>query len=153
MRIEMKILNLSEVQRSIEDLPRKIGTKVLERALKAGGKVYEEKLKAATPVKTGTLQKSIKLTVRRPGSGGYLGSSERAVEIGIFKWYARLVEYGHKWTVKTRSNADGKLRVVAEGTKGPNPFMRNSFDSNEGEIQTAIARELSIGISSEVKTS
>ena len=154
MTISVQIKGLEKFKRGLKDLPKKVAQKILRAALRDGAKELEHQIQVKAPVRSGVLHDSIKSKLRK------INDFEWAANVGVYEsrgkinpWYARLVEYGGRYTIKVRGieKGKGKGRIVAQGRIPANPFMRNAFDSEIGRVREAIANKIGAAVAKEWK--
>jgi HK97 gp10 family phage protein len=100
----------------ISNLGLSIDTHVKEKALKKGAGFLQEKIKEATPVKTGKLRDSITFSEVKNGK----------VEIGpdyAGAFYGHFVEFG-------------------SSKAGAQPFIQPTFENNKDEIEKIMSKEI-----------
>lgn len=147
MTVEINIPNLKNFERGLQSFPKKLAKKILNLALKKGAQVLSEAIKKEVPVRLGALKESI------DDKGKKVSDVEQIHIVGSYNKpgskqptnYAHLVEYGHKWVVMR-----GK-KVIAAGTKAPQPYMRPAFDTSKDEIQNVIAETIGAAAAKEWK--
>ena len=134
------VLNFREVRKRLEDLPKKIVSKVVRRAVYAGAAVMRDAAREKVPVDTGALRSAI---VVRPKAkkGGEVSASVGIARKKFVKGkragrsprrYAHLVEFGNP-------NA------------APQPFLRPAMDTRIDEVIEATRKKMSEGIDAETK--
>lgn len=134
---ENSVTGLAELQALLDQLPVKLERNVLRGAMRAGAKVQLEAAKAAVPVDSGTLRKSLK--IRTSARRGVVKATLTAGDKKAF--YARFVEFGTAAHWIKPKNAKALFfglfaeRVHNPGAK-PKPFMRPALD---GTVQAATA--------------
>ena len=89
--------------------------KVLEKAASEGGEIALDYAKAHCPVDTGALKQSLKLTVDK------VTNTRATVKVD----YDKSLNYGVY------------VELGSQGRK-PNPFLRNSVDSNQNSINNTV---------------
>lgn len=138
MTIQIIIPELQKMEKGLQSFPKKVAKKILNLALKKGAKVLSDAIKKEVPVRLGALKESI------DDKGKKISDVEQIHIVGSYNRpgskqptnYAHLVEYGHKWVVMR-----GK-KVIAAGTKAPQPYMRPAFDNTREEVQQVIAETI-----------
>ena len=116
-----KIEGFEDLLDDLEKMITKTTDQGLDKALKAGGTVVEREIRGKTPVKTGLLKASIKVSGAKGKKGG------RYVTIGSHKStkgarHAHLVEFGHG----------------GPHPAPPHPFVRPAFDASKEEAFEAM---------------
>lgn len=135
-------LKMHDVDRKLEDLPKKIGNRLFRHALKVVGKMWVDDVKAKVPVESGELRDSIasKTRIQRHGQGvkgtvtvgpSYQRdpndkSKSHTENPGI---YGQFVEFGLKHRKYTQ-----------------HPFMRPAFDGSAEDVVKKFADELKDGL-------
>lgn len=119
---ELQLEGINELLNNLEKLGDK-GKKVENKALKSAGNVVEEAIKSETPVRTGTLKKSIKT------SGVKSKDGVKEVEIGPGKkaWYSNFIELG---TVNIKAN----------------PFMSRGYEKSKSSAIDKLRSEFKKGL-------
>lgn len=114
---------LDELDKSIDDMIRRMNGADLERATAAAGNEILKEVEIRAPVKTGELKASI---------GTFISSKENRAKSTIqvsqskkggIRFYAVMLEYG-----------TSKMR--------PHPFMRPAFDAAQNKAVEAFTREI-----------
>ncbi len=137
--VSVQIFGVKELDKLLNDLPKRMRNKMINRGLKVGGQILLAEVQRRAPVragpKGGKLKKNLKL--KRLGSLGVQVSLPSRVKMGIpadSKWYyPAIVEYGHAHAAAI-------------------PFMRGSTnakrDSVVNAVRAAIEAELtgSVGV-------
>ena len=125
------LLNFRDIRKRLEDVPKKIVSKVVRRAVYAGASVVRDnaRLKAAIVAKAnskrgGEISASVGVAKKKFAKGKRKGKSPRR--------YAHLVEFG---TVNT----------------APQPFLRPAMDTQVDEIIEAVRKKMVEGIDAETK--
>jgi HK97 gp10 family phage protein len=132
------VLNFRDVRKRLEDLPKKVVSKVVRRAIYAGATVIRDAAREKVPVETGALKKSIvaKANTKR---GGEISASVGVAKKRFVKGkragryprrYAHLVEFG------TAHSA-------------PKPFLRPAMDTRIDAVIEATRRKMVEGIDQE----
>lgn len=93
---------LEAIRRMLVQLPRKVRNKILRQELRKAAKALVEPSKAATPVRTGRLRKSVKVRAAKVkgGVGVNVGYGEKNFTGQTF--YGSFLEFG--WRVGKRPN-------------------------------------------------
>ena len=157
---EVSILGLKELDEILKSLPAKIEKNVMRGAMRAGlNEIRSEaklQLGAGGHVKTGALQRSVKVSFARKSEKlgwvrGYVKSGDKKA------WYAHLIEFGSgsfysgkgeskraPYEIKPKNRKSlffaGLMKdlVIHPGIK-PSPFMRTAFDSKSAASIKAFA--------------
>jgi HK97 gp10 family phage protein len=101
---EIQITGMAEVKKALQSLPTKMAERITRMALRTGGNFMLKNIKAATPKKTGRLQKAIKI------KNSKLNTLKRNGVVGIFisispgksrkdltgAYYGKFVEAGYQ---------------------------------------------------------
>ena len=126
MPATMKLTGGPELQAALRELGGAVASRLGDNAVRAGARVLANEVKARTPVKTGRLKKSIKVSTdpRRKRQGEAVAS----VVSDVF--YARLVELGSAYA-------------------SANPFMRPAVDTAGQAVLERINTNLWTGIQRE----
>ena len=107
---DIKITGLAALQRALNELPSKIERNIVRSALRAGGREFVKAAKAAVPVDSQDLKKSIRVSTSTRN-----GKPAAEVKAGNKKaFYAHMVEFG---TARHLISATGGVEV--KGKKGP----------------------------------
>jgi HK97 gp10 family phage protein len=107
--------------RNIAGLEKKIRTKILKQAIRAGAKVMAKEVKANAPEDTGRLKRSIKLRAGKRKKG--VISINVVVSGGHDTPFVTSVEYGNEHTVA-------------------HPFIRPAFNSTVEPVGELIVRQV-----------
>jgi HK97 gp10 family phage protein len=146
--ITIKVTGLEEINRALDELPRKIASKVLRKGVYSGAALLRGAIKQVAPVRTNTrpikmssggyrdpgfLKKNIKMKYR----GKMSGPGEKHYIVGPLgqAFYGRFVEAGHK------SGKRGSGKMVPAY-----PFMIPTFNSMTGQITEKMKEGLTKGI-------
>jgi len=141
---KVEIRGLSELHKTLQELPAKIERNILRGGLRAGAKVIEDEAQRLVPValptmdsvkrgaRAGELKRSIRVTMRANKSGQVRAQLKAGNSVA---WYAHLVEFGtaRHW-IKPKSRKSLFLAGLAKelvdhpGAK-PKPFMRPAYDN------------------------
>ena len=147
---ELHTTGLAELHKALQNLPVEIEKKILASALRAGLREIEAAAKANVPVKSGALQKSIKVRVRNKKDRWRL----KGVVVAGNKeaYYAHMVEFGtaaHLIKPKSRKSLfiAGVMRELVEHPgAAPHPFMRPAFDAANEAAVNAFADKARAGL-------
>lgn len=143
------LVTISGDKELIEHLKRsnkRIQKRVVNNAVKAGGKPIIKDAKSRAPIRTGTLAKSLGSKAKSYDNGetrvviigprasivsGYQGKVIRPVN------YAHIIESGHN---------NVKANRFIDGTE----FIEKAYDAKKNEVSTAIQKKLVAGIEKEM---
>lgn len=157
---QIEVLGLSELLKSLNDLPLKLEKNILRGALRAGGNVMKSEAKARVPVKSGALRDSIKVSTGIRGgkifshikAGNRMVGGSQAGKTGADRgaFYAPMVEYGtapHIIDSPKGMVIGGKVRKVVHHPGAPaHPFMRPALygkaDDSVDEVGKYIGERL-----------
>lgn len=140
---DLEITGLADLHKALQELPGKIEANVVRGGLRAGGNVLAEEARRQTPIGSGDLRESIRVSLRLRKAEGKI---QAFVKAGNKKaWYANLVEFGtarHFIKPKNRKSLffAGLAREVIDhpGAK-KKPFMRPALDSKAQSAMDAMA--------------
>ena len=154
--LEIQIDGLAELKRQLDQLPAKIEGNVMRGALRAGARVMENDARARVPVKSGALQKSIRIRfARRSQRYGWLRM--HVVAGDKTAWYAHMIEYGTaSYYAGTGQTVGGPYEIRPANAQSlffaglfrqqithpgirPQPFMRPALDMNATAAIDAMA--------------
>lgn len=149
------IHGLVELDRVLGELPKKVARKELVRALKVGGKLIRDRAKVLVPVDSGFLKSQIsmrKAPNRYSPDGaivqiGVLSDiGNKGIKQGLARRSKRKVK--HTGLVGFANSSAYYWRFVEFGTvKWPGkPFLVPAFEQEKYNADTAIKRELVIGV-------
>lgn len=179
MASDFSIEGLSELHKTLQELPAKIEGNVMRGALRAGQKVLLDAARANVPVKDGDLRDSIRISFKsRSQKYGWVRMHLVAGNAKAF--YAHMVEFGtaqhliavtEKVQRKTRRGTrdvsikkmnqmlkSGALRIgdryvgpsVLHPGAASKPFMRPAFDSANTQALTAVRDYIATRLPKEV---
>jgi len=165
---QFKLIGVEEHIRLFKKLPKRIGSKVMIKALKAAGKLLvksaKKKIRPITiELRKGTrvTDKEIRTTIGMEVRKGKGGGADRYVVVGprlkknkniaiISTW----LEYGTlahriKPLLKKRSAAAEEAKSRGFGIR-KQPFMRPAFQQTKGLMAAVIRKNIEVGIVKEV---
>jgi len=170
--MNVSLSGFKQLERKLNELPKRIRRKVLSQSLRAGAKIIQAEAKARVPKDTGELRRSIKVRVGKVKNRGDV----KIIVItgaGDFKgdqYYGAFVEYGYRrgkrsagvaslQKAKSSTKDSGKKAAIqAKLDKADDrqmvparPFMRPAFDTKKNEAQRAITVRMVEGIVKEAK--
>lgn len=125
MTESITIKGLPELQRALFKFSDKLGTKVTQVVLKKGANYMAGQIRAAAPVKTGRLRRSVSVRnsrivkVQRSGHVGvYILVGGRARSNPRGAWYGKFVELGYNRGSKQVSGSEAiRLGLITKGQK------------------------------------
>ena len=173
--IEMTLIGGEALAAQLGQLGKRVSGQVVRQALTAAAKPIQAAARAAAPVDTGLLARSMAVKGKqiRPGltamvvtttctrkayarAHGSLAHSRKGAAVGSGRYavfYASFVEYGHRIGKHTAGKVgSGRIKPRKGAATGGSvdvpaePFMRPAFDANEAAAITIISDELSRGI-------
>lgn len=134
------IKELEKFANGLKDLPDKVAKKTLKKALRDVGKIFLERAQELVPRgRTGNLKASFRIRTKSISPG------EHRVSVENTAWYARLVEYGHRWVVKRGKN------VIKTGSIEPDGSWRTAFEQLKEPMQLKIADIVGESVAREFK--
>jgi len=164
---------LAELDKLLKDLPVNVERNVIRGALRAGQKtmmdVAKAKLRENGSIKTGELEKSLRVRFRRKSEKwgwvrSYLIAGNKKA------WYAHLIEYGtgsfyagsgnnskkQPYEIKPKNRkslffAGMARKLVKHPGIRPRPFMRPAFDTSNQQSVEAIAEYIRKRLPRELK--
>lgn len=145
-RFNIELLGDKELSRRLQALPEKLERKVLRQALRAGANVALPAARQSAPVRSGRLQRSIRVRAlrRRRGQLGVAVQTGRRTQLGIPPgaryYYPAAQELGFHVRGTSRRRIAGRR------------YMRGSFLSIEQRVLDTIRQTLSQGIEREATT-
>ncbi|RJP21673.1 MAG: hypothetical protein C4529_07030 [Deltaproteobacteria bacterium] len=134
------VLNFRDVRRRLEDLPKKVVSKVVRRAVYAGATVIRDAARAKVPVDTGALKRSI-VAKANTKKGGEISATVGVARKKFAKGkragksprrYAHLVEFG-------------------SANNPAQPFLRPAMDTKIDAVIEATRKKMVEGIDAETK--
>lgn len=151
------ILGLKELDAKLSEMSTEMSTKIVRKALRAGGKVMQEAIAEAAPVKAdtarggtslppGTLKSDIIVTLGRDDEGS------PAAIVGPGKYTAHVanfVEYGHRQVTGGYSNIkNGKASGPGKSTGQvpAYPFIRPAYEATREASVEAMITSLRNGV-------
>jgi HK97 gp10 family phage protein len=147
-----KIEGLKELEAGLEQFKRSTQRGILERALKRAAKPVVDEAKAAAPVRTGALKKSISTKVIRSNAGKAafakaMGSGASREEAGLAARDANRAARGQGASALVRVQATAPHAIFAEfGTRHSpaHPFMGPAFQHGGSTVPKSIAADIKI---------
>lgn len=127
---KFRLDGMDSLERKLKKLPQKIHKNILRSAIQAGASALAKRIKAATPVDTGTLRKSIKAKRKRGKP------TEIQSDVVSTAPHAHLIEFGH---ALKKGRGDKQTTI---GHVPANPFFRNTLDQSRGEIVREITKKI-----------
>jgi HK97 gp10 family phage protein len=158
------VTGLSELQKLLDEFPAKLEANIMRGALRQGANIFRDRARAAAPVKSGKLKKSIKVkTTLRKGK-----AVSQVVAGGGDVWYAKFIEFGTASFYEGNGRTVGAPYKIAKSKKKamkfgdvfadniihegvrPNGFMRKAFDAGEVEVIEKTADYIRMRIGREI---
>jgi HK97 gp10 family phage protein len=135
----VKIEGLKEVNAKLRKMERRVAKQVTRKALREGGKIIQAAAKAAAPVKSGLLKRSIKVRAGR----SRMGKVDIVVGLGK-KWWAGMSWYGslQEFGFKRGSRKLGDSRKQVEGKH----FLENAYNSTKSAALARVIEALKQGV-------
>jgi HK97 gp10 family phage protein len=119
MIANLNMKQVAEIKRMLVSLPKKIRNKILRKVLRESAKQLVAPSKAATPVRTGKLRRSVKVRAQkrsRKSIGVFVGFSDKAFTGDTF--YGAFLEWGWRLGKRpSRADRDSDTRRKVEGRK------------------------------------
>ena len=146
---ELHIVGGEQLQRFLSELPTKIERNIMRSALRSGAMVILARARSLVPVKSGTLQRSLRVSTN--SKGGVVTANMRAGgkikrgKGGGDAYYAHMVEWGTR--MHTIATKGGSLKiggrfvgksVLHKGARA-HPFMRPALDGGAQSAIVAVA--------------
>lgn len=153
MANDLYVSGLSDLNKMLQDFPAKLEGNIMRGAMRAGSSVFRRRIRESVPIRSGALQKSVKLRTKsrrgRVSATVSVGSTEafyaHMIEFGTASFYqgsGRSVRAPYKITKKNKKALKfGNLfapSIVHPGIK-PQPFMRPAMDQGQAEALEAVA--------------
>ena len=166
------IKGLAELDKLLKELPVKIERNVIRGALRAGQKnmldAAKDKLKQNGSIKTGELERSLRIRFKRKSERwgwvrSYLIAGNKTA------WYSHLVEYGtasfyagtgtskrQPYEIKPKNRkslffAGIARKLITHPGARPKPFMRPAWDTTNQQSIDSIAEYIRIRLPKEIK--
>lgn len=140
------IQGLAELQKVLDELPRKLEVNVLRGGMRAGARVIAEQARANAPVDTGKLRASMRVSSKKTRNGGVAGVAKMG---GRGAWYAPMVEFGarpHDIPV-----GDGEAQKIWAHPGAPKSgFLRRALDSEQQRARDEAAAYMRQRLASEM---
>ena len=168
----VEVTGLKELDALLKTLPAKIEGNVMRGGMRASfkviGDVAKTNLAANGTIKTGNLQKSIRIGFKRKSETGYGWIRGRLTAGNKDAWYAHFIEFGtasfytgHGKTVgkpyeihpknhKSLFFAGVMREVIVHPGIHPKPFMRPALDQASGKAITNFADYLRVRLPKEL---
>lgn len=134
---KIKIEGMDSLERKLKKLPEKIQKNIMRAAIQAGASTLAKRIKAAAPVDTGALRKSIKAKRKRGKP------TEVQSDVVTTAPHAHLIEFGH---ALKKGTGDKQTTI---GQVPANPFFRNTLDQSRGDIVREITKKIVDRLASE----
>jgi HK97 gp10 family phage protein len=152
--IEAKLVDFQvrALQRMLENVPKKLRNKILRQELRKGAKILVPPSKAATPVRTGTLRRAVKVRAQKRSQksvGVFVGYSEKGFTGDTF--YGAFLEWG--WRGGKRLSA-AQIRSGRTDTrvKQPGRFFLTRVANRRGPaVLTSVIKAVSKRVETEAK--
>lgn len=160
----VKIEGLADLQKILDEFPAKLEANIMRGALRQGANIFRDRARAAAPVKSGKLKKSIKVkTTVKKGK-----AISQVVAGGGDVWYAKFIEFGTASFYEGNGRTVGAPYKIAKSKKKamkfgdiyadnvihqgvrPNGFMRKAFDAGETEVIDNVATYIRMRIGREI---
>lgn len=131
--ISLKLSGFEEAYRVMDELPRRVRTSVMRKALVAAATLLRKEFRSAVGVHTGNLRKSL---FRRVSARSAV--RESFAEVGFRAPHAHLYEYG----TQERSYTTKSGKVHRTGRMPASRFATKAFERMRAAMIAAIARVL-----------
>lgn len=146
MDLSFKLYGDTELIALLEALPKRMQKNVLATALRGGAavivKAARANLRANGNIRTGLLQKSITVKIKRYSRDGIIWAG-----IGANKNTSGSTPSGSRVV----PNAYAHLLEFGTRTAAPYPYLRPAFDGNRREILAGITQRTRKGLAREIK--
>lgn len=168
----VEVTGLKELDALLKTLPAKIEGNVMRGGMRASlkviGDVAKTNLAANGTIKTGNLQKSIRIGFKRKSETGYGWIRGRLTAGNKDAWYAHFIEFGtasfytgqgktvgkpyeiHPKNHKSLFFAGVMREVIVHPGIHPKPFMRPALDQASGKAITTFADYLRVRLPKEL---
>ena len=168
----VEVTGLKELDALLKTLPAKIEGNVMRGGMRASlkviGDVAKTNLAANGTIKTGNLQKSIRIGFKRKSETGYGWMRGRLTAGNKDAWYAHFIEFGtasfytgqgktvgkpyeiHPKNHKSLFFAGVMREVIVHPGIHPKPFMRPALDQASGKAITTFADYLRVRLPKEL---
>jgi HK97 gp10 family phage protein len=157
----VKIDGLKELLKGLDEFKKSTQRGILERALKKAAKPIVDDAKAAAPVRTGALKKSIATKVIRSNAGkSAYGKAKRAgasdADAASAARAANRAASGQGASALVRVRATAPHAIFAEfGTSNPkyprHPFMAPALRANSGNVMRTLKSDIKIEMEKSAK--
>ena len=160
MAVTLNIQGMDALKRAFRELEPKLARKVIKQAQKKALAPMVAAIKAAEPVKSGRLRKSVRIRAAKGPRGASRKTIASALLVGAGAgsknkkgvdqpWWAWLIERG--WTTGKRIRSAGKVvGRVGKQTKVPGKhIVRREMRSHEGAAIQLVINEILEGIERE----
>lgn len=158
--VKLNIKGLDAVKRAFRELEPKLARRVIKQAQKKALAPIVSAIKAAMPVKSGKLRKSVRIRAAKGPKGSGRKTIASAVLVGAgaggknkkgekLPWWAYLIEFG--WTTGKRIRSAGKVvgRVGKQTKVEGKHIVRREMRSHESAAMEIVTREILEGIERE----
>ena len=168
----VEVTGLKELDALLKTLPAKIEGNIMRGGMRASlkvlGDVAKTNLAANGTIKTGNLQKSIRIGFKRKSETGYGWMRGRLSAGNKDAWYAHFIEFGtasfytgqgktvgKPYEIRPKNHKSlffaGLMReVIVHPGIHPKPFMRPAFDQASGKAITSFADYLRVRLPKEL---
>lgn len=160
--------NLAQFHRALSGLDRRVGTRIVRRAVSAAARIFRGAVRSAAPVRSGTLRRAIYIKRSRRSRRGeeiYFVSVRSGAKYGLLRvrgrnrdaYYWRWVESGHlvrgrgqrlKGGSNSRNLQRSRLRTTGARAVPANPFIQRGFRSGRAgamrEFEARMSTDLGI---------
>ena len=153
MATRIKITGFKELRARAAKLDQRLQRRVYGAAVRAGGKVVVEAAKAAVPVRTGSVKRSLVHRANSKPSKGLFGV--KVTVKGGEKSSARVASRGGSKGKSYQPDAvERYYRFTELGTKHhpAQPYLKPALDGSAGEVLEAVKRVLGEGLERESRT-
>ena len=152
MASSIEILGLGELERDLRKLENKMTKKELIKLLRPGANILLKEIKAQTPRRTGTLQRSLRLRQGRGSATAPYASlftnfkknyTARSGKL-VYPFYVTFVHFGTVTSEGKRKHRKGAS--VGRTRIRPNPFIYRAFAAKVSEAARVILDKISKSI-------
>lgn len=152
----IEVFGIASLERDLRGIANKMNKKDIAKILRPGAQLFQKEIRSQAPVRTGTLQKAVRVRVAR----GRASDPTATVETYFAKTYVapksgKLVKPYYAWFVHNGTVTSKGRRVHRKGASvgarriRPNPFVARAFEAKVDEAARVILEKISKSVENE----